>query len=99
MTEGEKAFCKLRLRQELQRAKAASDPQSRHWHLQWVQFYDDRLDGKRRSAPDPHSPYEAIRELLHGRSHGIGAPSSIPVQSAPAAVDSDTAVMDYRHAA
>jgi hypothetical protein len=92
MTEGERAFYKLRLRQELQQAKAAGNPELREWHIRWVQFYEDRLDGKKTPAPHPRSPYEGVREMVRLWSAGIGAPLAIPVHSAEKTViDSDAA--------
>jgi hypothetical protein len=49
MTEGDKAFYKRRLREELKKARIAEHPRLRNLHLQWAKLYEDRLDGVPRS--------------------------------------------------
>ena len=45
MTEGDKAFYKRRLREELQQARAEEHPNLRLLHERWAKLYQDRLDG------------------------------------------------------
>lgn len=49
MTEGDKAFFKRRLREELRKAWAAPHPNLRNLHLKWAALFQDRLDGVPRS--------------------------------------------------
>jgi hypothetical protein len=55
MTEGEKAFCRRRIREELSLARTISCAETKVLHLQWAQFFQHRLDGKRTSTPPPLS--------------------------------------------
>lgn len=53
MTEGDKAYYQRRRKEELKLARAISDPDSKMLHLQWAQWFNDRLDGKRPKRPPP----------------------------------------------
>lgn len=50
MTEGEKAFYKRRIREELARANAPENQQIRNLHLRWALLYQERLDGTPRNV-------------------------------------------------
>lgn len=45
MTEGEKAFYKRRIREELRKAEAPENRHLRKLHLRWALLYQERLDG------------------------------------------------------
>jgi hypothetical protein len=45
MTEGDKAFCKRRIREELLKAEAPENRHIRHLHLRWALLYQERMDG------------------------------------------------------
>lgn len=49
MTEGDKAFYKRRIREELRKVSAVADPQLKQLHLRWALLYEERLDGKPRT--------------------------------------------------
>lgn len=51
MTEGERAHYKRRIREELQLARAVGSTELKELHLSWAQFFNDRLDGKRKTPP------------------------------------------------
>ena len=51
MTEGERAFLKRRLREEMQLAGAVGCAERKSQHLQWAKFFNDRLEGKRAAKP------------------------------------------------
>ena len=51
MTEGDKAYYKRRLREELFGALRAGNALWREAHLAWARYYDARLDG--RHIPEP----------------------------------------------
>lgn len=45
MTEGDKAFYKRRIREELKKANAVENRRLRQLHLRWALLYQERLDG------------------------------------------------------
>lgn len=45
MTEGDKAFYKRRIREELNKANAVENRQIRQLHLRWALMYQERIDG------------------------------------------------------
>ena len=45
MTEGDKAFYKRRIREELTKASAVENQDLRQLHLRWALLYQERLDG------------------------------------------------------
>jgi len=49
MTEGEQAFFKRRIREELKRAETAEEAYLRNLHLGWAALYEQRLDGAPKS--------------------------------------------------
>lgn len=51
MTEGEKAYYQRRIKEEMSLARAIASPQRKTLHLQWAQYFNDRLDGKRSERP------------------------------------------------
>ena len=51
MTEGEKAYFQRRIREEMNLARAIESPAHKTLHLQWAQYFNDRLDGKRSDRP------------------------------------------------
>lgn len=53
MTEGEKAFYQRRIKEEMNLARAIANPARKTLHLQWAQYFNDRLDGKRGDRPPP----------------------------------------------
>lgn len=53
MTEGERAFYKRRIKEEMRRARAISCPETKELHLSWAQFFDARLHGQRLPTPPP----------------------------------------------
>lgn len=53
MTEGDKAYYQRRMKEELNLARAISCAESKTLHLQWAQYFSDRLDGKRSKRPPP----------------------------------------------
>lgn len=50
MTEGDRAFYKRRIREELRKVNAVADPQLKQLHLRWALLYEERLDGKPRTV-------------------------------------------------
>jgi hypothetical protein len=50
MTEGDRAFYKRRLREEIKQARMANCPQLRQLHLRWAVLYQERLDGTPKSV-------------------------------------------------
>lgn len=50
MTEGEKAFYKRRIREELGKANAPENRDLRNLHLRWALLYQERLDGTPRNV-------------------------------------------------
>ena len=57
MTQGEKAFYQRRIKEEMNLARAISNPERKTLHLQWAQYFNNRLDGKRSEPPPPLSSY------------------------------------------
>ena len=57
MTEGEKAFYRRQIKDELARARTIDCLESKELHLRWAQFFKSRLDG-RRASPPPPLPYQ-----------------------------------------
>lgn len=53
MTEGERTYYQLRIKEEMSLARAISCPERKTLHLQWAQWFNDRLDGKRSKRPPP----------------------------------------------
>jgi hypothetical protein len=53
MTEGDRAYYQRRLKQEMSLARAITNLQRKTLHLQWAQYFNDRLDGKRGERPPP----------------------------------------------
>ena len=53
MTEGDRAFYKRRIREEMQLAGTISSRELKELHLAWAQYFNDRLDGKKKSMPPP----------------------------------------------
>lgn len=53
MTEGDKAYYERRRKEELKIARAITDPERKALHLQWAQWFNERLDGKRPKRPPP----------------------------------------------
>lgn len=53
MTEGDKAYYQRRMKEELNLARTMSCAESKTLHLQWAQYFNDRLDGKRSKRPPP----------------------------------------------
>jgi hypothetical protein len=53
MTEGERAFYKWRIRQEMRLAGVVKSRELKELHLAWAQFFEDRLNGNRKSLPPP----------------------------------------------
>lgn len=45
MTEGDKAFYKRRIREELNKANAVENRHLRQLHLRWALMYQERIDG------------------------------------------------------
>jgi hypothetical protein len=45
MTEGERAYYKRRIREELAKANAPENRDIRNLHLRWALLYQERLDG------------------------------------------------------
>jgi hypothetical protein len=45
MTEGDKAFYKRRLKEELKQARKAESQQLKQLHLGWALLYQERIDG------------------------------------------------------
>lgn len=45
MTEGDKAFYRRRIREELKKAHAVENRQLRQLHLRWALMYQERIDG------------------------------------------------------
>lgn len=45
MTEGDKAFYKRRIREELTKATAVGNRHLRQLHVRWALLYQERLDG------------------------------------------------------
>ena len=50
MTEGDRAFYKRRIREELKKANAVENKQIRQLHLRWALLYQERLDGVPKNA-------------------------------------------------
>lgn len=53
MTEGDKAYYQRRIKQEMNLARAVGCPERKTLHLRWAQYFNDLLEGKRRSKPPP----------------------------------------------
>lgn len=53
MTQGEKTFYQRRVREEMNLARAIGCPERKALHLQWAQYFNDRLDGRRSKRPPP----------------------------------------------
>lgn len=51
MTEGDRAYYQRRVKEEMNLARAISNPESKALHLQWAQWFNDRLEGRRRKRP------------------------------------------------
>jgi hypothetical protein len=51
MTEGERAYLKRRLREEMQLAGTVGCTERKAQHLEWAGFFNARLEGKRVSEP------------------------------------------------
>jgi hypothetical protein len=65
MTEGEKAFYKRRLREELHQARVSEHPNLCLLHERWAQLYQDRLDGVPRARlVFPPAPTAAEPEAI-----------------------------------
>lgn len=45
MTEGDKAFYKRRIREELKKASTAESTDLKRLHLRWALLYQERIDG------------------------------------------------------
>ena len=50
MTEGDRAFYRRRMREEINQAQKAESIQLQQLHLRWAMLYQERLDGAPRSA-------------------------------------------------
>ncbi|MFT4026540.1 MAG: hypothetical protein QM676_07040 [Novosphingobium sp.] len=59
MTEGDRAYYQRRLKEEMNLARAISDPESKALHLQWAKWFNDRLEGKRPKRPPPLPMHQA----------------------------------------
>jgi len=55
MTEGEKAFYRRRAREEMACARNIDCAKAKELHLQWAQFFQHRLNGRRMRPPEPVS--------------------------------------------
>jgi hypothetical protein len=53
MTEGERAFYKRRIREEIRLAGTVTSKRLKELHISWAQFFEDRLNGNRKSLPPP----------------------------------------------
>jgi hypothetical protein len=53
MRESERAFYSRRLREEMQLAGAVQSARLKELHLSWAQFFEDRLNGDRKSLSPP----------------------------------------------
>jgi hypothetical protein len=53
MTEGDKAYYQRRIREEMSLARTIGSTERKTLHLQWAQYFKDRLDGKRSERPPP----------------------------------------------
>lgn len=53
MTEGDRAYYQRRMKEEMSLAQAIADPEAKTLHLQWAQFFHNRLEGKRSKRPPP----------------------------------------------
>lgn len=53
MTQGERIFYQRRVREEMNLARAIGCPERKALHLQWAQYFNDRLDGRRGKRPPP----------------------------------------------
>lgn len=62
MTQGDKAFYRRRMREEINQAQKAESPQLRQLHLRWAMLYQERLDG----AP------KNVTRTLEARLRGAG---------------------------
>lgn len=68
MREADKAFYKRRKREELNKARAATDAALRSLHLRWAELYDARLNGEPKAKIAPIE-----RSLLDSTAHGRAA--------------------------
>jgi hypothetical protein len=53
MTEGERVFYRRRIKEELNLARVMASSERKTLHLQWAQYFNERLDGKRCKTPPP----------------------------------------------
>jgi hypothetical protein len=51
MTEGDRAFYKRRIREELNLARAVGCAELKEQHLRWAQFFSARLEGRKAAPP------------------------------------------------
>jgi hypothetical protein len=93
MTEGEKAYFQRRIKDEMNLARAIDCQQRKALHLQWAQYFNDRLDGKRGEQPPPLTSHyasiwnyrgQATPNASAGKAIIASAPPSILRRSAPA---------------
>lgn len=57
MTEGDRIFYQRRIKEEMKLARAIGCAERKALHLQWAQYFNDRLDGKRGRRPPPLPSY------------------------------------------
>lgn len=70
MTEGEKAFYKRRIREELGKANAPENRDLRNLHLRWALLYQERLDGT------PRNVTRALEAQLRDAGYDLPAPEA-----------------------
>lgn len=71
MTEGDKAFYRRRIREELQKAKAIENRQLSQLHLRWALFYQKRIDGI------PRNITRALEARLRDDGYVIAEPDTL----------------------
>lgn len=76
MTEGEMAFYKRRYREELRLSSAAKDRQIEKIHLSWAQFFNDRLNGMKKSLPpqEPRHYCHKMEDYYYKKIEEVEAP-------------------------